>query len=102
MRTFLEIWDKRVSSGGHVISNLRNVDDTTLLAILQIETDQFLRLLESSSCNLGLTINKHKTKMIYFYLFCKTNNRPDLREISKCKVVQSYLDLPGIHNHKYW
>lgn len=91
MRMVLENWDKGVSIGGRLISNLRYADDTTLFATSQADVERFLSLLEITSSDFGLAINRDKTKVMV--VDRKNNNRSDLHEIANCEVVQSYIYL---------
>ena len=64
MRAALENWSNGVSIGGKQISNLRYADDTTLLAKSELQIEELLSLLELHSRNMGLEINRLKTKMM--------------------------------------
>ncbi len=91
MRLVLEDWNKGVSIGGQKICNLRYADDTTLLATTREDMEHLLRCLEYNSLNFGLAINRDKTKMMVVNR--SENNQPDIKHISNCDVVQSYVYL---------
>lgn len=57
-------WDGGITVGGCKISNLRYADDTTLLAASEIEMSKFLDRMERISKDLGLAINRSKTKVM--------------------------------------
>ncbi|VEN38755.1 unnamed protein product [Callosobruchus maculatus] len=62
MRQVLDNWDGGVTIGGSKISNLRFVDDTTLIAASQEELVALLNILEQRSAEYGLGIKYNKTK----------------------------------------
>lgn len=97
MRKVLDQWDKGISLGGRMISNLRYADDTTLLAPSLPDIENLLQLLECTSLEYGLAINREKTKMMI--VDRKTNNRPEIHNIGNCAVVQSYIYLGSTINN---
>ncbi|XP_071648481.1 uncharacterized protein [Temnothorax longispinosus] len=98
MRIALEEWDKGVSVGGRLISNLRCADDTTLLASTEEDILNLFQLLERISLNFGLAINRDKTKMKIVDRMA--DNRPDVRSIANCEVVHSYTYLGSMITNK--
>ncbi|XP_012544182.2 transposon TX1 uncharacterized 149 kDa protein [Bombyx mori] len=64
MRRTCEGWDGGVTIGGVKLSNLRYADDTTLLAANESEMTALMSKLEKISLELGLAINRSKTKVM--------------------------------------
>ncbi|KAA5557044.1 hypothetical protein F3G48_33055, partial [Pseudomonas aeruginosa] len=64
MRRTCEGWDGGVTIGGVKLSNLRYADDTTLLAANENEMAALMSKLENISLELGLAINRSKTKVM--------------------------------------
>lgn len=94
MRIVLEDWDKGISVGGKMISNLRYADDTTLLASSKEDISNLLRTLETTSLKFGLKLNRDKTKMMI--VDRANDNNPDSTPIANCEVVTSYIYLGSI------
>jgi hypothetical protein len=64
MRRALDGWDGGVKVGGRIISNLRYADDTTIIAKSEQEMVLILQRIEHESRQLGLEMNKSKTKIM--------------------------------------
>ncbi|XP_062527082.1 uncharacterized protein LOC134199679 [Bombyx mori] len=64
MRWTCENWDGGITVGGVKITNLRYADDTTLLAANESEMVALLDRMERISKEMGLSINKSKTKVM--------------------------------------
>ncbi|XP_052744154.1 uncharacterized protein LOC128199289 [Bicyclus anynana] len=64
MRHTCDQWEGGVRIGGVKLNNLRYADDTTLLAADEAEMCTLLERMERVSINLGLSINKDKTKIM--------------------------------------
>lgn len=64
MRKTLEGWKKGFVIGGKRISNLRYADDTVLLTTSVDDMKALLHRLEIESKELGLAVNKQKTKLM--------------------------------------
>ena len=64
MRKSLDGWKGGVRIGGETISNLRFADDTTSCAKTEEEMKEFLERVDKYGNELGLTLNKSKTKVM--------------------------------------
>lgn len=64
MRRSLDEWSGGITIAGKKITNLRFADDTTLIAATEEEMVELLRRVECESNNVGLKINKIKTKIM--------------------------------------
>lgn len=64
MRHTCDHWEGGVRIGGAKLSNLRYADDTTLLAADEAEMCILLERMERISNDMGLSINRHKTKIM--------------------------------------
>lgn len=98
MRIILEQWDKGISISGNRISNLRYADDTTLLASNVDDIGELLQILETTSQEWGLAINREKTKMMI--VDRQNNNKPEVTQIGNCEVVNSYIYLGSLISNK--
>ncbi|CAG4924021.1 unnamed protein product [Colias eurytheme] len=92
MRRVCEDWDGGVNIGGTKITNLRYADDTTLIANDKVEMASFLDKLESISNELGLTINKAKTKL----MVVDRTNKMDATNTTNLDTVDSFVYLGSI------
>lgn len=91
MRAVLDEWHGGVSVGGVKISNLRFADNTVLIAKDQPEMEVIISRLEQISSKHGLRIKYHKTKMMI--IDRELSNRPEIRNISGCQVIDHYIYL---------
>jgi hypothetical protein len=64
MRKSQDGWNGGVRVGRQKISNLRFADNTTMCAGSEIELEQLLERVEKISNELGLTLNRKKTKIM--------------------------------------
>ena len=64
MREALNNWDGGVKIGGHIISNLRYADDTTLLSSTEADLTELLERVKMASEKAGLYLNVAKTKLM--------------------------------------
>ena len=74
---------------GTLLTNLRYVDDTTLLEACIEEMENPLNRLGAVSWTFGLEINRSKTKVMI--IDRSRNNRPEVAEIAGVEVVSHYL-----------
>nr|XP_037868506.1 uncharacterized protein LOC119628825 [Bombyx mori] len=97
MRQTLENWEGGVRIGGVQITNLRYADDTTLLASSEAEMKELLDRLEAISLNMGLAINKSKTKLLVVDRFSSTQ-RTDL--LAEYEAVDQFVYLGSVITDK--
>lgn len=97
MRQTLENWEGGVRIGGVQITNLRYADDTTLLASSEAEMKELLDRLEAISLNMGLAINKSKTKLLVVDRFSSTQ-RTDL--LAEYEAVNQFVYLGSVITDK--
>lgn len=64
MRRTCENWEGGITVGGMKITNLRYADDTTLFAASESEMVALLDRMEQISEEMGLSINRSKTKVM--------------------------------------
>ncbi|XP_049886587.1 uncharacterized protein LOC126381094 [Pectinophora gossypiella] len=64
IRKTIENWEKGFPIGGKRLSNLRYADDTVLLATSIEEMSELFQRLELESGNIGLEVNRRKTKVM--------------------------------------
>ncbi|XP_077255535.1 uncharacterized protein LOC143893712 [Temnothorax americanus] len=86
MRRTCEKWEGGVTIGGVKITNLRYADDTTLLAATEAEMVALLSRMEEVSNEMGLTINRSKTKIMVVDRF----NKLELTGVHSLEVVESF------------
>ncbi|VEN33625.1 unnamed protein product, partial [Callosobruchus maculatus] len=79
---------------GSKISNLRLVDDTTLIAASQEELVAVLNILEQHSAAYGLDINYNKTKVMI--VDREHDNHREIKSIGRGEVVQSFVYLDSL------
>lgn len=91
MRKVLDKWNGGISINGTKISNLRFADDTALFATSIEELEDIINRLEIFSRQYGLHINYSKTKIMI--VDRANNNRPDVKLIANCEVVQRFTYL---------
>ncbi|XP_028034121.1 uncharacterized protein LOC114245976 [Bombyx mandarina] len=97
MRQTLENWEGGVRIGGVQITNLRYADDTTLLASSEAEMKELLVRLEAISLNMGLAINKSKTKLLVVDRFSSIQ-RTDL--LAEYEAVDQFVYLGSVITDK--
>ncbi|PZC71182.1 hypothetical protein B5X24_HaOG213934 [Helicoverpa armigera] len=64
IRKTIENWEKGFPVGGKRLSNLRYADDTVLLATSMEDMTELFQRLETESGNIGLAVNRSKTKVM--------------------------------------
>lgn len=98
MRKSLEEWKGGVRVGGQKISNLRFADDTTLCASSESELEQLLKRVEKTSNELGLTLNRGKTKIMIVdraHVLPQTDVLKDFEKVEKMLYLGSLIDSNG-------
>ncbi|PZC74827.1 hypothetical protein B5X24_HaOG207140 [Helicoverpa armigera] len=93
LRKALEGWEGGVNIGGVRVANLRYADDTTLLAESAGEMEELLRRVENISSDLGLSINRSKTKVMVVDRFGKLDLSNALSNFEK---VQEFNYLGSV------
>lgn len=94
MRKALEGWNGGITLGGRKISNLRYADDTTIIASSEEELTELFQKIEDISKDVGLQINKNKTKVMI--VDRRNNNRPDKKKINNIKTVNTFIYLGAL------
>ncbi|XP_072934917.1 uncharacterized protein [Epargyreus clarus] len=89
MRQICDDWSGGVSIGGVRITNLRYADDTTLIASSEEEMCALLDRMEKKSAELGLSINKSKTKV----MVVDRANKLELRGLLGLQIVENFIYL---------
>ena len=64
IREVLEKWDKGISIGGRIVTNLRYDDDTTLIAGTQNYLTEIITKIKRAIEEAGLYLNVNKTKVM--------------------------------------
>lgn len=98
MRQTLEDWEGGIKIGGVKISNLRYADDTTLFASSENEMAELLRRLETASLEMGLAINKSKTKLMIvdrFDTIQRTDILQDYETVNQFQYLGSLITNKG-------
>ncbi|KAM3956770.1 alpha-tubulin [Aphomia sociella] len=93
-RITLEDWTDGVAVGGYKIANLRYADDTTLFATSERLMEELLLKMERVSLQFGLKINRTKTKIMV--VDRANNNSPEVTQIARCKVIQTFTYLGAL------
>lgn len=89
IRKTVENWEGGFPIGGKRICNLRYADDTVLLTTSMEDMRLLLQKLEAESLNLGLAINRSKTKLM---IVDRAQKLADIDDIG-VDVVQNYIYL---------
>lgn len=89
VRHTLDGWEGGVSVGGAKLTNLRYADDTTLLAASETEMQLLLDRMELTSNDLGLQINRGKTKV----MVVDRTNKLKLTGSLNLEVVNDFIYL---------
>lgn len=92
MRQVCDEWEGGVSIGGAKITNLRYADDTTLFATSEEEMSKLLDRLERISRDMGLLINRAKTKV----MVVDRNKTINLTDRLNLEVVDSFVYLGAV------
>ncbi|XP_047041071.1 uncharacterized protein LOC124645313 [Helicoverpa zea] len=98
MRKTLENWRGGTKINGVRISNLRYADDTTLLASSETEMAELLNRLETVSLQMGLAINKSKTKLMVIDRFAtiqRTNLLQEYETVDQFQYLGSTITNKG-------
>lgn len=98
MRKTLEDWEGGVKINGVKISNLRYADDTTLFASSEAEMAELLNRLETTSLEMGLDINKSKTKLMVIDRFAsiqRTNILQEYESVNQFQYLGSMVTNKG-------
>ncbi|XP_011685474.1 PREDICTED: uncharacterized protein LOC105448526 [Wasmannia auropunctata] len=98
IRKTIEDWEGGFVVGGRKITNLRYADDTVLLATSMDEMEELLRKLVTESEELGLAVNKSKTKLIVINRANKLANINVIQDIDTVDgliYLRSYIDKNG-------
>lgn len=94
MRRALEDWTGGVTLGGKKFNNLRYADDTTAIAASEEELCDLIRRIEHFSKEIGLRINKKKTKIMI--VDRANNNRPEIKKINNIDTVNTFIYLGSL------
>lgn len=98
MRQTLDGWEGGIRIGGEKISNLRYADDTTLFASSENEMAELLHKLETISIEMGLVINKSKTKLMIIDRFTaiqRNNLLHDYETVTQFQYLGSLITNKG-------
>ncbi|CAH2217690.1 jg26588 [Pararge aegeria aegeria] len=90
IRKALETWKGGFPLGGKRICNLRYADDTVLVTTSMKDMKELLQRLEVESLELGLCINKSKTKLM---IVDRSGNLLDTTNIPSVDIVEDYIYL---------
>ncbi|XP_063385572.1 uncharacterized protein LOC134671675 [Cydia fagiglandana] len=90
MRRVLEGWQGGIRVGGHLISNLRFADDTTIIGANETELATFLNRVELFSAQYGLHINRKKTKLMFIDRAGQMQRTGELRDLD---LVEDFVYL---------
>ncbi|CAH2267140.1 jg2878 [Pararge aegeria aegeria] len=90
IRKALEKWKGGFPLGGKRICNLRYADDTVLVTTSMKDMKELLQRLEVESLELGLCINKSKTKLM---IVDRSGNLLDTTNIPSVDIVEDYIYL---------
>ena len=95
MRKALENWHGGIAVGGRMINNLRFADDTTLVTSSVPELVELLERVETESVQLGLHINRSKTKVM---LIDRPGVLTEVEQLQDLEVVHEFVYLGSLIN----
>ncbi|CAB3234021.1 unnamed protein product [Arctia plantaginis] len=98
MRRSLENWERGINIGGVTIFNLSYADGITLFASSEVEMAELLMRPETISLEMGLAINKSKTKLMVIDRFAsvqQTNLQQEYETVDQFQYLDSVITHGG-------
>ncbi|CAB3253271.1 unnamed protein product [Arctia plantaginis] len=104
MRRSLENWERGINIGGVTIFNLSYADGITLFASSEVEMAELLIRPETISLEMGLAINKSKTKLMVIDRFAsvqQTNLQQEYETVDQFQYLDSVITHVAATKRKY-